>query len=111
MNEVKYLIVELDPYKMGEVLGTHNRKIRVCEIEGTISIYDDMVCVLSVDYKPLYRMISSLPEVPKNLGNLQKILWWYIYSSYKMKVRLNLNEELNIVVKPSYENLAKEYEV
>lgn len=96
---------------MGEVLGTHNRKIRVCEIEGTISIYDDMVCVLSADYKALYRMISSLPEVPKNLGNLQKILWWYIYSTHKMKVRPNLNEELNIVVKPSYENLAKEYEV
>lgn len=37
-----------------------------------------MICVLSADYKPLYRMISSLPEIPKNLGNLQKILWWYI---------------------------------
>lgn len=111
MNEVKYLIVELDPYKIGEVLGTYNRKIRLCEIEGTISIYDDMICVLSAEYKPLYRMISCIPEVPKNLGNLQKILWWYIYSTYKMKVWINLNEELNIVVKPSYKNLAREYEV
>ena len=56
-------------------------------------------------------MISSLPEIPKNLGNLQKILWWYIYSTHKMKVRLNLNDEFNIVVKPSYENRAKEYGV
>lgn len=111
MAEVKYLIVELEPYKMGEVIGFHNRKIRVCEIEGVISIYDDMICVLNSDYKPLYRMISKLPEVPKNLGNLQKILWWYIYSTHKMKVRLNLNEELNIVIKPAYGNLAKEYEV
>lgn len=111
MSEVKCTIVELEPYKMGEVLETHNRKIRVCEIEGTISIYDDMICVLSADYKPLYRVISSLPEIPKNLGNLQKILWWYIYSTHKMKVRLNLNDEFNIVVKPSYENRAKEYGV
>lgn len=43
MNEIKCVIIELEPYKMGEVLETHNRKIRVCEIEGTISIYDDMI--------------------------------------------------------------------
>lgn len=34
-----------------------------------------------------------------------------IYSTHKMKVRLNLNDEFNIVVKPSYENRAKEYGV
>jgi hypothetical protein len=55
-------------------------------------------------------MINSLPEAPKNLSNLQKIMWWYIYSTYKMKVRLHLNDEMNIVIKPSHVNLAKEYE-
>ena len=45
-------------------------------------------------------MVNSLPEVPKNLSNLQKIMWWYIYSTYKM----------NVFIKPSQVNLAKEYE-
>lgn len=55
-------------------------------------------------------MVNSLPEVPKNLSNLQKIMWWYIYSTYKMKVRLHLNDEMNVFIKPSQVNLAKEYE-
>lgn len=109
MNEIKCVIVELEPYKIGNVLETHNRTIKVCEIEGSIYIYDDMVCVLNSDYT-FYRMVNSLPEIPKNLSKLQKIMWWYIYSSYKMKVRLHLNDEMNVVIKPSYVNLAKEYE-
>ena len=109
MTEIKCVIVELEPYKTGEVLKRHNRTIRVCEIEDTIYIYDDMVRVLNSDYT-LYRMVNRLPEVPKNLSNLQKIMWWYIYSSYKMKVRLHLNDEMNVVIKPSHVNLAKEYE-
>ena len=36
MNEIKYVIVELEPYKIGNVLETHNRTIKVCEIEGSI---------------------------------------------------------------------------
>lgn len=36
MNEIKCVIVELDSYKIGNVLETHNRTIRVCEIEGCI---------------------------------------------------------------------------
>lgn len=109
MNEIKCVIVELEPYKTGEVLKRHNRTIRVCEIEDTIYIYDDMECVLNSDYR-FYRMVNSLPEVPKYLSNLQKIMWWYIYSTYKMKVRLHLHDEMNIVIKPSHVNLAKEYE-
>lgn len=109
MNEIKCVIVELEPYKTGEVLKRHNRTIRVCEIEDNIYIYDDMACVLNSDYS-FYRMVNSLPEVPKYLSNLQKIMWWYIYSTYKMKVRLHLNDEMNIVIKPSQVNLAKEYE-
>jgi hypothetical protein len=110
MNEIKYLIVELGPYKIGNVLETHNRKIIVKEIDGVLYIYDNSVCVLTTEYKYFYRMINSLPEAPKNLSNLQKIMWWYIYSTYKMKVRLHLNDEMNIVIKPSHVNLAKEYE-
>ena len=36
MNEIKCVIVELEPYKIGNVLETHNRTIKVCEIEGSI---------------------------------------------------------------------------
>lgn len=36
MSEIKCVIVELEPYKTGEVLKRHNRTIRVCEIEDTI---------------------------------------------------------------------------
>lgn len=50
MNEIKCVIVELEPYKTGDVLKRHNRTIRVCEIEDTICIYDDMACVLNSDY-------------------------------------------------------------
>lgn len=109
MNVIKCVIVELEPYKIGDVLKTHNRTIRVCEREGTIYIYDDNVCILNSEYS-FYRMVNSLSEVPKNLSNLQKIMWWYIYSYYKMKVRLHLNDEMNVVIKPSHVNLAKEYE-
>jgi hypothetical protein len=44
MNEIKYLIVELGPYKIGNVLETHNRKIIVKEIDGVLYIYDNSVC-------------------------------------------------------------------
>lgn len=36
MNEIKCVIVELEPYKIGNLFETHNHMIRVCEIEGSI---------------------------------------------------------------------------